>query len=132
MAPVPGVASQHPLVPSILLLPQPCSWGQPRRVHGNVRLSWLLFASANLKNALVFPFGLGRPQQLPFMPIELGTEAVGAGARCSLACTLIGFISLFPRVSVTSHLNFSFSSKFPETVEINVLSFGHFNHLSFL
>lgn len=31
-------------------------------VHGNVRLSWLLFASANLKNALVFPFGLGSPR----------------------------------------------------------------------
>lgn len=41
-------------------------------VHGNVRLSRLLFASANLKNALVFPFGLGSPQQLPFMSIDGG------------------------------------------------------------
>lgn len=28
-----------------------------------------VFASANLKNVLVFPFGLGSPKQLPFMAI---------------------------------------------------------------
>lgn len=78
------------------------------------RLSWLLFASANLKNALVFPFGLGSPQQLPFMSIEPGTEAVGARGQGSLACSLVGFVPL-AAVSVTSCLHFSFSPEFPET-----------------
>lgn len=67
-----------PWPPPLPLLPQPSPGDSPGGVHGNVRLSWLLFASANLKNALVFPFRLGSPQQLPFMPIELGMQAVGA------------------------------------------------------
>lgn len=39
--------------------------------------SRLMFASANLKNVLVFPFGLGSPPQLPFMAIG-PVETVGA------------------------------------------------------
>lgn len=76
--PLTGVVFQHSLAafhPAAVLAPPGDS---PGRVHGNVRLSWLLFASANLKNAFVFPFGLGSLQQLPFMSIEPGTEAVGA------------------------------------------------------
>lgn len=69
---------QHPLASFGLLLTSPSPVDSPGGAHGNVRLSWLSFASANLKNALVFPFGLGSPQQLPFMSIELGAKAVGA------------------------------------------------------
>ena len=69
---------QYPQSSFACCCPSPSPEDSPGRVHGNVRLSWLLFASANLKNVLVFPFGLGSPQQLPFMSIELGTEAVGA------------------------------------------------------
>lgn len=76
--PLTGVACSNPWPPSACCCPGPSPVDSPGGVHGNVRLSWLLFVSTNLKNALVFPFGLGSPQQLPFMSIELGTEAVGA------------------------------------------------------
>ena len=51
-----------PGLPPPCYCPRPSPGDGPGGVHGNVRLSWLLFASANLKNALVFPFGLGSPR----------------------------------------------------------------------
>lgn len=47
-----------------------------------------VFASANLKNALVFPFGLESPQQLPFMAIgrrRRPWEPEGSVLACPLA-----------------------------------------------
>lgn len=49
-----------------------------------------VFASANLKNALVFPFGLGSPQQLPFMVI--GCRRPWEPEGRVLACPLAGWL----------------------------------------
>lgn len=49
-----------------------------------------MFASANLKNALVFPFGLESPEQLPFMVI--GRRRPWEPGGSVLACPLVGWL----------------------------------------
>lgn len=98
-------------------------------VHGNGRLSWLLFASANLQNALVFPFGLGGPQQLPFMPTD--------GGRGSQRTAIPGLFSPWLHSSPSDSFCHPLPPsqlllELPQKLEINVLNFGHFNPFSFL
>lgn len=49
-----------------------------------------MFAFANLKNVLVFPFGLESPQQLPFMVI--GSRRPWEPEGSTLACPVAGWL----------------------------------------
>lgn len=99
------------------------SWGQPRPGPWELEAPGLMFASANLKNALVFPFGLGSLQQLPIMVIGPGRGRGSQKAATRLACSLLaGLLSFSPTVSATSGLHFSFSLEFSENMEILVLN----------
>lgn len=86
-----------------------------------------VFASANLKNVFVFPFGLESPQQLPFMVIgrRRPWEPEGSVLACP-SCWLVPFFSSFSVFLLPLALHISIPRKH------HCSGFGHISRLLIL